>query len=170
MERYIFRSQKRECHIPVQLQLMKDEEFLAESLASSGTGQVFDYEHSDDSTSDIDILALLNHSDQKLSSPIVNFGKTAGAGGSGLVSGGPGSGSADSVSQSDINQTILAQLNSLDEQLGSMEKTFGKRKLVTCQRSRPLHLKQNVTSVWKYFVTIGMWWMFVFWAKPEIPY
>ena len=41
------------------LQLVKDDEFLAETLAlSSGTGQVFDSEHSDVSISDIDISAL----------------------------------------------------------------------------------------------------------------
>ena len=68
--RYTLRSNKCECHIPVQLQLVRDEEFLAETLASSsGTGQVFDSEQSDTNTSDIDIFAILNRSDQKLSSP-----------------------------------------------------------------------------------------------------
>ena len=41
--RYNLRSTKRECQIPVQLQLVKDDDFLAKTLASSsGTGQVFD--------------------------------------------------------------------------------------------------------------------------------
>ena len=63
--RYTLISNKCECHIPVQLQLARDDEFLAETLASSsGTGQVFDSGQSDTSTSDIDIFALLNHSPQ----------------------------------------------------------------------------------------------------------
>ena len=64
-----------------------------ETLASSsGTGKVFDSEHSDDSTSDIDISALLNHVDQKLSAPPVDSVKGVGAGGSGWSVGGPGGG------------------------------------------------------------------------------
>ena len=63
------RSGKRECQVPVQLQLAKDDDFLAGNLASfSGTEQVFDSEHSDDSIS-------------KISSPSVDLGKGAGAGG-----------------------------------------------------------------------------------------
>ena len=65
MERYNLRSGKRECHIPIQLQLARDEEFLMESLEASGhAGQVFDSDQSDLSRSDIDISALLNTSDQ----------------------------------------------------------------------------------------------------------
>ena len=112
--RYNLRSSKRECHIPVQLQLEKDDDFLAQTLASSsGTGQVFDSEHSDDSISDIDISGLLNHSDQKLSSPPVDSVKGVGAGGSGRsASGLGGRGSDGSVFRNDINQIILAQLSS----------------------------------------------------------
>ena len=62
------------------------------SLASSGAGQVFVSEHSDDNTSDIDISALPNRSDQIVSSPLANSSKTAGADGSGRASGGPGVG------------------------------------------------------------------------------
>ena len=59
MERYNLRSGKRECNIPVQLQLARDEEFLTESLEASGhAGQVFDSDHYDTSGSDIDISAL----------------------------------------------------------------------------------------------------------------
>ena len=58
-DRYNLRSSKWECHIPVQLQLVKDDDFLAETLASSGAGQVSDSQHSDNSLSDIDISALL---------------------------------------------------------------------------------------------------------------
>ena len=50
---------------------------------SSGTGQVFDSEQSDSSVSDIDISALLDHSDQNLSSPYLASGKGAQAGASG---------------------------------------------------------------------------------------
>ena len=75
----------------MQLQLVKDHEFLAETMAaSSGTGQVFDFEHSDDSISDIDISALLDHSDQKLSSLSVDSDKNACAGGSRRAPDGPG--------------------------------------------------------------------------------
>ena len=45
--------------------------------SSSGTGQVFDSEQSDTSTSDIDISALLDHSNKKLSSPQLVSGKGA---------------------------------------------------------------------------------------------
>ena len=61
--RYNLRSTKRECNIPVQLQLAKDDDFLA-LASSSGTGQVFDSEHS----ADIDISVLLKHSNKKLPS------------------------------------------------------------------------------------------------------
>ena len=65
MQRYNLRLGKRECHIPIQLQLARDEEFLTESLEASGhTGQVFDSDQSDIRRSGIDISALLNTSDQ----------------------------------------------------------------------------------------------------------
>ena len=54
--RYNLRSNKSECHILVQLQLTRDDEFLA-SLASS-SGQDFDSEQSNSSMSDIDTSAL----------------------------------------------------------------------------------------------------------------
>ena len=123
---YNLRSSKWEDHIPVQLQLVKDDDILAETLASSRAVQVSDSEHSDDSLSDIDISALLNHSDKKLSSPSVDSVKGAGAGGSGLsASGSGGRGSNGSVSQNDINQIILS-LSSLGERLDSMEKNYVK--------------------------------------------
>ena len=93
----------------------------------TGTGQVFDSEHSDDSISDIDISALLDHSDQKLSLPSTHSVNSAKAGGSGRASGGTGGkGSNSSVSQNYINQIILAQLGSLGERLDSMEKNYVK--------------------------------------------
>ena len=61
MERYKLRSGKRECHIPIQLQLARDEDFLAGSLEASGhAGRVPDSDQSDISGSDIDLSALLN--------------------------------------------------------------------------------------------------------------
>ena len=76
MERYNLRSGKRECHIPVQLQLARGEDFLTESLEASGhAGQVFNSDHSGTSESDIDISGLLNVSDQNspVSSPTVKI-------------------------------------------------------------------------------------------------
>ena len=111
----------KKCHIPVQLQLAKDNEFLAETMASSSeTGQVFDSEQSDTSNSDIDISA---HLDQNLSFPHLASGKGAQAGAPGQVSGASERRDfADSVSQSDINQIILAQLSALGERLDNIEK------------------------------------------------
>ena len=69
MERYNLQSGKRECHIPIQLQLARDEDFLTGSLEASGhAGQVSDSDQSDIGRSDIDISALLNTSEQN--SPI----------------------------------------------------------------------------------------------------
>ena len=149
--RHNFRSNKRECHIPVQLQLARDDEYLAETLAlSSGTGQVFDSEQSDTSTSDIDIYALLDHSDQNLSSPHLASSKGAQAGSLGRVSSASeGRDSVDSVSQSDINQIILAQLSALGECLDILKKLKLKscpRKQVICQKLNPL---PNGTKVLK---------------------
>ena len=143
------RSSKREHHIPVQLQLVKDDDFLAETLASStGTGQVFDSEPSDDSILYIDISALL---DQKLSSLSMHSVNNAKAGGSGLASGGTGGkGSNSSVSQNDINQIILAPLSSLGEHLDSMEENMSKvcpRKQVICQRSEAWPINQNMLKL-----------------------
>ena len=88
--RYNLRSNKQECHIPVQFQLARDEEFSSECLtSSSGIGSVFDTEQSDSSISDIDIFLLLDHLNQNLSSPYLASDKDAQAGGSGRVSGGP---------------------------------------------------------------------------------
>ena len=69
MERYNLRPGKRECHIPIQLQLARDEDFLTGLLEASGpAGQVSDSDQSDIGRSDIDISALLNTSKQN--SPI----------------------------------------------------------------------------------------------------
>ena len=62
MECYNLRSGKRECYIPVQFQLARDEDFLMGSLEAAGhAGQVSGSNHGE---SDIDISGLLNVSDQ----------------------------------------------------------------------------------------------------------
>ena len=82
------------------------------------------------STSGIDISTLLNHSDQKLSSPQLVSGKGAQAGGHGRVSGtSEGRDSTDSVSQSDINQIVLIQLNAI-------EAIMKKQKFKRCPKNR----------------------------------
>ena len=126
--RYNLRSTKREHHIPVQLQLLDDADFMAETLRTTRPGQVSDLEHSDDSTSDINISALLDHSDQNLSSCPTHSDKGAGAGGSGSASRAGGArGTGNIVSQNEINQIILAQLNSLGDRLDNMEKNKVKK-------------------------------------------
>ena len=68
--KYNLRFGRKECHIPVQVQLATSEEFLMVSWGSfdpSHSGQVFpEYP---DSESDIDISGLLNHSDQNFMCP-----------------------------------------------------------------------------------------------------
>ena len=66
--RYNLRN-RGECHIPIQLQLVSDVDFLTASRGgadSSQSGQVVT--DLSDSGSDIDISALVDHSDQNLSS------------------------------------------------------------------------------------------------------
>ena len=97
MERYNLRSGKRECHIPVQLQLARDEDFLTGSLEASGqAGQVSDSDQSDINGSDIDISALLNTSEQNspMSSPVKGKPHTTQSGqmSQGLGEGGGGGG------------------------------------------------------------------------------
>ena len=132
MERYNLRSGKRECHIPIQLQLARDEDFFAGSLEASGhAGQVPDSDQSDINGSDIDISALLNSSDQNSpsSSPTVTN--------NGQASRGPGEGgSTDYVTQNDINQIILSQLNALGERLTNMEKNSQKAPKKTNDHSK----------------------------------
>ena len=122
MERYNLRSGKRECHIPIQLQLARDEDFLTGSLdASEYAGQVSDSDQSDIGGSDIDISALLNTSEQNspISSPVKRKHTNIQPG---QVSQGVGEGgSSDRVTQNDINQIILSQLTALGERLTNME-------------------------------------------------
>ena len=119
--RYNLRLGKKECHIPVQVQLAADEEFLAASRGSLDphSGQVLSDQS--DSGSDIDISGLLDISNQNLSfsdSSSVNHGAAVSG------SGGPKASSCSpiNVDQNMINQQILAQLNALGKRLNSIEK------------------------------------------------
>ena len=99
MERYNLRSGKRECHIPIQLQLPRDEDFLAGSLEASGhAGQVPDSDQSDISGSHIDISALLNSSDQNSPSSSPTVKKSQKITNSGQASRGPGEGGPQTLS------------------------------------------------------------------------
>ena len=72
--RYNLRN-RGECRIPIQLQLASDVDFLTasgEGADSSQSGQVVT--HLSDSGSDIDISALIEHSDQNLSSSPTHSG------------------------------------------------------------------------------------------------
>ena len=94
-----------------------------ESLeASSHAGQVSDSNHSDTGESDIDISGLLHVSGQNspVSSPMAK--KQLNVVNPGQASQGPGEGGlTDLVTQNDINQIILSQLNALGERLTNME-------------------------------------------------
>ena len=102
---------------------MRDENFLAESLEASGhTGQEIGSNQSDISGSEIEISALLNtsHQNPPLSSP--NVRKQHKASDLGQVFQGSGREAMDTVTQNDINQIILSQLNTLGERLSNIEK------------------------------------------------
>ena len=57
-KRYNSRSKKKECTIPIQLQLGSDEDFMA-ALRPSTSGQVSYSKHTDSSDSDIDISDMI---------------------------------------------------------------------------------------------------------------
>ena len=110
---------------------------LRRMASSSVTGQVFDSEHFDDSISGIDISVLLNHCffrncPHPLYIQLISL-RLAAPGGL-LVA--RGWGSNGSVSQNDINQIILPQLNSLGERLDSMGKNMSRLcpKPMMCQK------------------------------------
>ena len=119
-KQYNLRSKKKDCSIPIQLQLAS-EDFMA-ALRPSTSGQVFESDHTDSSDSDIDVSDLINHSDQNLSYP-VNRDKEAFPGG--------GQGPAnqevsnDSISQNDINRQILQKLSNLGDRLAVIEGNRG---------------------------------------------
>ena len=123
--RYNLRN-RGECRIPIQLQLVSDVDFLTasgEGADSSQSGQVVT--DLSDSGSDIDISALVEHSDQNLSSnPIVS--------GPGVQKARKGQASQASglnvvlMEQQHINTQILTQLSALGARLDSMENSMKK--------------------------------------------
>ena len=110
--RYNLRSNRRECSIPVQLQLPIDEDFVMASkshMESDQAGQVF-YE-----LSDIDLADLIWHLNQNLCPIIANRQNAFAACGKASVPSTPGL-SPSTSEQAAINQKNLEQLNALGQQ------------------------------------------------------
>ena len=122
--RYNLRD-RGECRIPIQLQLASDVDFLTasgEGADSSQSGQVVT--DLSDSGSDIDI-ALIEHSDQNLSSSPVVSGHGVQKARQGQASQASGSNIA-LMEQQCINTQILSQLSALGARLDSMENSMKK--------------------------------------------
>ena len=120
--RYNLRSNRRECSIPVQLQLATDEDFMTASrshMESPQAGQVFS--ELSDSESDIDISDFIRSSDQNLS-PISSDKQGALTGGGRDSAPGVSGSNFSTSDQAAINQKILQQLNALGQWLDSIEK------------------------------------------------
>ena len=115
-KQYNLRSKKKECSIPIQLQLASDEDFMA-ALRPSTSGQVFESDHTDSSDSEIDVSDLINHSDQNLSDPVSRDAEAFPGGGQGPAN---QEVSNDSISQNDINRHI-PQGTQAQQKLGSWE-------------------------------------------------
>ena len=105
-KQYNLRSKKKECSIPIQLQLASDEDFMA-ALRPSTSEQVFESDHTDSSDSDIDVSDLIKHSNQNLSDPVSRDAEAFPGGGQGPAN---QEVSNDSISQNDISRQILQQL------------------------------------------------------------
>ena len=115
--RYNLRSNRRECSIPVQLQLATDKEFVTASrghMESAQAEQVFS--ELSDSESDID---LIRHLDQNLSPVVSSRQSVFAAGGTDSVPGTLGLNSSISE-QAAINPKKLQQLNTLGQWLDSI--------------------------------------------------
>ena len=120
-DRYNLRSNRGECQIPIQLQLVSDADFLTasgEGPSSSHSGQV-GFTDLSDSGSNIDIDALVDHSDQNLS-PTPHGLEGVHKAGRGHTPQSMGSNQTD-VDQNHINTEILAQLTALGARLDNME-------------------------------------------------
>ena len=135
--RYNLRN-RGECRIPIQLQLVSDVDFLTasgEGADSSQSGQVVT--DLSDSGSDIDISALIEHSDQNLSSSPVVSGPGVQKARQGQASQASGSNVA-LMEQQHINTQILTQLSALGARLDSMENSMKKpvRKTNDVQKSK----------------------------------
>ena len=142
--RYNLRSNRRECSIPVQLQLATDEDFMMASrshMESPQAGQVFS--KLSDSESDIDISDFIHSSDQNLSP--ISSDKQSDLTGGGRDSAPGTSGSTSSTSdQAAINQKILQRLNALGQWLDSIEKNTLSNtgaKPVKCQNKTETHVQ-----------------------------
>ena len=122
--RYNLRSNRGECRIPIQLQLASDADFLTvsgEGPSSSQPGQVC-FTDLSDFGSDIDIDALVDHSDQNLSSESHGFDRVHNAGKGHTPQ--PMGSNQSNVDQNQIYTQILAQLSALGARLDSMESTM----------------------------------------------
>ena len=120
--RYKLRSNRRECSIPLQLQLTTDDDFMMASrshMESAQAGQVFS--ELSDSESDIDISDFIHSSDKKFS-PISSDKQSALTGGGGDSAPGTSGSNSSTSDQAVINQKILQQLNALGQRLDSIEK------------------------------------------------
>ena len=129
--RYHLRN-RGECRIPIQLQLASDVDFLTasgEGADSSQSRQVVT--DLSDSGSDIDISALMEHSDQNLSSSPVHSGPGIQKPRKGQASQASGS-NVGLMEQQHINTQILTQLSALGARLDSMESSMKK----TCQKDK----------------------------------
>ena len=145
--RYNLRN-RGECRIPIQLQLASDVDFLmasGEGADSSQSGQVVT--DLSDSGSDIDISALIEHSDQNLSSSPTHSGLGVQKD-KGQASQASGS-NVGLMEQQHINAQILTQLSTLGARLDSMENSMKKpvRKTNDVTKIKKSKTKAKVASV-----------------------
>ena len=124
--RYNLRN-RGECRIPIQLQLASDVDFLTasgEGADSSQSRQVVT--DLSDSGSNIDISALVEHSDQPLSSSPVISGHGVQKARQGQATQASGS-TVALTDQQYINSQILSQLSALGARLDSVENSIKSR-------------------------------------------
>ena len=138
-KRYNLRPGRREIHLPIQLQLSQDEDFVTQALGSDPTsGQVSLTDLSGTSDSDIDVDKLVhgldrNLSDSESSPTVTRYARTDSQDHSPVRSTPHKSKKSD---QDHINQTILTQLNAISDRLTKIEnsastgeqKSMGKKK------------------------------------------
>ena len=146
--RYNLRSNRGECWIPIQLQLASDADFLTasgEGPLSTHSGQIGFIDLSD-SGSDIDIDALVDHSDQNLSSDSHGFDQVHNTG-KGRAPQSTGS-NQSAVDQNHINTQVLAQLSSLGARLDNMESTMKSgKKTNDSSKIKKARVKTKVASL-----------------------
>ena len=145
--RYNLRN-RGECRIPIQLQLASDVDFLmasGEGADSSQSGQVVT--DLSDSGSDIDISALIEHSNQNLSSSPTHSGPDVQKARKGQTSQASGS-NVGLMDQQHINAQILTQISALRARLDSMENYVKKpvRKTNDVTKIKKSKTKAKVTA------------------------